>query len=327
MWHLGSVLFLSLGRVASRLPKFRGKDGAFLRLFDALGLRSRHVLVDTVLKAPTPYKVRLDLHSWLQRLAFVSGEYEASTVSFLVEMFGSLGSSGYVLDIGANIGLVGIPSALMLEAANERQQAQPPPPPYVVCIEAVPDNERALSHNIGLNHADGLVSVIGTGLGEVPGAVDIQVEGDLMSGEGTGTANILPVGSILDPNGTYECVKIPIHITTLDALMRSSSIPDKCALIKIDTDGYDLKILQGGREFLRSNRPVIYGEFMEHCLKWHGQGIEDVSRFAESIDYLVWQRLPGKTFKFRTSVNAATYAQDLLLVPSERQSTLAWCCA
>lgn len=94
MRHLASALFLSVGRIASHLPKFRGKNGAFLRLFDALGLRSHHVIVDAVLQAPTEYRVRLDLHSWLQRLAFVSGEYEAGTVSFWLAFSKALGVRG-----------------------------------------------------------------------------------------------------------------------------------------------------------------------------------------------------------------------------------------
>ena len=317
-----SKLFTSIGRISSHLPKFRGKDGTFLRLFDALGLKSHHILIDAILQAPIKYRVRLDLHSWLQRLAFVSGEYEASTVEFIIKLHESFDEPGYVLDIGANIGLIGIPTALMIKGRRKSKS----PVPYVVCIEAVPDNEKALRKNIELNDAGKLISVIGTGLGDIPGKVDIQVEGDLTTGEGTGTANILPAGSILDPNGTYECVKISIQITTLDALTHPTISSNTCQVIKIDTDGYDLKVLQGGRDFLDKNRPVIYGEFAEHCLKWHGQSISDVLVFAESINYLVWQRLPGKTFNFTRAIDFKTYSQDLILIPVEYQNILAWCC-
>lgn len=168
--------------------------------------------------------------------------------------------------------------------------------------------------------------MIGIGLGEAPGKVDIQVEGDLKSGEGTGTANVLPTGSTMDPNGKYECVKIPIQITTIDALMHAAALPGECTVIKIDTDGYDLKILKGGREFLSQNRPAIYGEFAADCLKWHGENILDVVEFANSIGYRVWSRLPGKSFKFTQSIDAKSYSQDLMLVPVEYANTLAWCC-
>lgn len=315
-------LFVSITNVAPYLPKFKGKDGAFLRLFNILGLGSSHIIVDTTLRQPVKYRVRVDLHSWLQRLAFVSGEYEADTVKFLIKVRNSLKRDGYILDIGANIGLIGIPAAMIIRANSGNLGEQP----LVVCIEAVTDNEKALRHNISLNDANNYISVIGTGLGEMPGVVEIQVEGDLANGEGTGTANILPKGSTLDPNGTYHCVSTSIQITTLDILSEENALPNNCTLVKIDTDGYDLKILEGGRNFLMRNRPVIYGEFMEHCLNWHGESIEDVVKFAHSIDYVVWQRQAGKIFKFTDSINLSKYAQDALLIPIENTHALTWCC-
>lgn len=89
----------------------------------------------------------------------------------------------------------------------------------MICFEAVPDNTDALRYNVELNDAEELISVFGVGLGDAPDVVEIQVEGALNIGEGTGTANILPSGSTLDPNNTYACVEFPIRLTTLDALM------------------------------------------------------------------------------------------------------------
>ena len=321
MANFAAKIFVSVARVAAHLPAMKGKDGLFLRLFNLLGLKSEHIYVDTLLRVPIRYRVRLDLHSWLQRLAYVSGGYEADTVRFLVKLHENTAKAGFILDIGANIGLIGIPAALIIRARHKDQSNKP----HVICVEAVPDNEKALRHNVALNEAQELISVIGTGLGEVPAAVDIQVEGDLKSGEGTGTANILPAGSTLDPNGTYECVRIPIQITTLDTLLRSGVLGGKCAVIKIDTDGYDLKILKGGREFLNRDRPVIYGEFAAHCLNWHGESISDVVEFARSLNYVVWPRLPGRDFKFTPAINTTSYSVDLLMVPAEFVGNFAWC--
>lgn len=131
----------------------------------------------------------------------------------------------------------------------------------------------------------------------------------------------------MDPNGTYECVRIPIQITTLDALMQTGTLPPSCTLIKIDTDGYDLKILRGGRGFMEANRPVIFGEFSAHCMAWHDETVQDVIAFAAEEEYLVWQRLPGTKMRFTAQVKTEIYTQDLLLVPSELAKALSWCCA
>jgi FkbM family methyltransferase len=316
-----SRAFTSVARTAARLPRFRGKNRAFLFLFEALRLKTQHIFVETVLKAPIPYRVRLDLHSWLQRIAFLTGEYEADTVSFLLELHRGIARPGYLLDIGANIGLVSIPAALLLEADGSGPGAT-----RVVSVEAVPDNAIALRRNVAFNNAQRLVTVIECALGERPGTVDIQVEGDLSKGEGTGTANILPGGTTLDPNGTYECVRIPIQVSTLDSLLQSGELATGCSVVKIDTDGYDLKVLQGGVRFIERNRPVIFGEFSAHCMGWHSQSLNDVVDFAKSLDYMVWQRLPAtKVPRFSRGVDSGTFAQDLLLVPSEHAKALAWC--
>lgn len=287
-----------------------------------MGLTKKHTYVEALLQGPVPFRTRLDLHSWLQRLAFLTGEYEADTVRLLLRLHQSLATPGTLLDIGANIGMISLPAALALGRNTSSDTSI-----RVVSVEAIPDNAIALRHNIAMNNAQGLVSVIEKALGDQPGRMEIQVEGDLKPGEGTGTANILPAGSKLDPNGTYECVRIPIEITTLDALFASGEIPKSCKILKIDTDGYDLKILEGGRRFLQECRPVIFGEFAEHCLRWHGQSVRDVLTFAESLNYTVWQRVESSNaIKFHRRVDLESYSQDLLLVPCECEELLEWCC-
>jgi hypothetical protein len=91
--------------------------------------------------------------------------------------------------------------------------------------------------------------------------------------------------------------------------------------IKIDVDGYDLNVLRGARALLRSERPVIFGEFSAHCLRWHQQSIADVIREAGEIGYSVWPRIP-RTWNFSTHANLEEYEIDLLLVPEERSHGL-----
>lgn len=318
---LNARIFEAVGRLVVRLPHVRGRTRACLLLFDLLGLKSRHTFVQVRLTAPVPYAARLDLHSWLQRIAFLTGEYEAETVTFLLKLQQAAGRGGYMLDVGANIGLISIPFALSLAGEQAKHL------PLVVSVEAVPDNAAALRHNIALNSAAHLISVLQMALGDRAGTVDIQVEGDLASGEGTGTANILPTGSTLDPNGRYECVRTPIEVVALDALLDAGQIAAGCSVVKIDTDGYDLKVLQGGRKFIGECRPVIFGEFSAHCLAWHGQSVDDVVAFADSLNYVVWQRRPGtKSPAFSAKVDHQTFAQDLMLVPDEQVTALGWCC-
>jgi len=271
-------------------------------------LRLGHVTVIAKLSEPVPYVARLDLHSWLQRIAFLTGSYEEDTTRFLARLHEAGGGHGYVLDIGANVGLISIP--LALSTGTE-----------IFAVEAVPDNVLALRHNVSLNDLASRVSILDIGVGDVKKSVDIHVEGDLAEGGGTGTANILPDGS------TYRCVRQRLEIDTLDNLMAGGLLPHGCAVIKIDTDGYDLNVLLGAREFLQSERPAIYGEFSAHCLRWHGQSIVDVARWAEDLRYAVWPRVSPEWWNFAARVKPENYKTDVLLIPAEKRAAFEWCLA
>ena len=299
---LAQRLFVAAGRVAARLPHIRGKTRLLLVLYKLAGLEHRHFSVRARLRRPVPFDILLDLHSWLQRVAFLTGGYEEDTVEFLLELRRMDGRGGALLDVGANIGVISIPFVLASSAT-------------AIAVEAVPDNVARLRRNIELNELGAKVQVVPFALGATAGTAQIQVEGDLQAGEGTGTANILPEGS------TYDCVRQEIVVRTLDQLVESGELASRCPVVKIDTDGYDLKVLQGGTCFLERDRPVIFGEFSAHCLAWHGQTIEDVVAFAREQRYETWFRTP-LTWDF-TREAPAKVDQDLLLVPAESVATFA----
>jgi FkbM family methyltransferase len=298
--------FCAVGGIASRLPQVRGRTRPFLLLFKLLGLARLHTIVDSTLLNPVRYRARLDLHSWLQRIAFLTGGYEGDTVRFLSRLYDCHPRRGVFFDIGANVGLVAIPFSKMREGAS------------VCAFEAVADNFEALRHNIELNQLNARIAAFCVALGDERKSVEIQVEGDLGVGEGTGTANIMADGS------TWPCVRIPLQLRTLDDLVAAGEIPSNVALIKIDTDGYDLKILQGGRSLLENARPVIFGEFAAHCMNWHGQTVGNVQDLARRYGYEVWGKKPGQWF-FSEKIDGGKYTIDLLMVPGELKARYQWC--
>ena len=304
-------LFVLVARMSPRLPAFRGRTRIFLLLHSWLGLAHHRLLVDAKMRRPVEFLVKLDVQSWLQRLAFLTGEYESETVLFLEQLRTCRLDQGYVLDIGANVGMITIPLALMSKNQSAGGQA-------VVAVEAVPDNVAALQANIFLNNLTEDVRVLAVALGEVEKSIFIEVEGGLKAGQGSGTANILPDGS------SYECEKQELELTTIDHLAESLVLNSGCSVIKIDTDGYDLKVLQGAVDFLAENRPVIFGEFSAHCMNWHHQTIEDVQAFAEHHGYRVFFR-KNRIFRFSSTLPVSGFVQDLLLVPNETAEAVRWC--
>ena len=84
-----------------------------------------------------------------------------------------------------------------------------------------------------------------------------------------------------------------------------------------------LKVLEGATRLLESSRPIVFGEFMSHCLAWHGQTHRDVVDFLEAFDYEVFSKMDNSwTF---LNIGAKEADRDLLLVPKEKISSLSWC--
>src|SRR5262249_235519 len=156
-----------------------------------------------------------------------------------------------------NVGLLSLPFANIVDSSNLESS------PFVFCVEPIKSNYETLLHNVKLNRRQNTIAVIGKAVGEREKTVEIQVEGNLKDGEGTGTANILAEGT------DYPCERIPLAVTTLDALRASGEIANRCSLMKIDVDGYDFFVLLGAKQILSFSRPLIFGEFSSHCLAWH----------------------------------------------------------
>ncbi len=305
---INTDIFRFIGMLLYRLPNFKGKVRVGLALYRMLGIETHHIKLTATLRHPVKYQAQLDLHSMLERFAYLMAGYEGETVEFLKRCYPN---KGYFLDVGANIGLISIPFTKLLMASNSKED------PICVCIEAVKDNCISLKQNIALNGLESKIFTICSGVGEREKDVEIQIEGNLKENHGTGTANILA------DNTTHICERIPMNITTINQLLNTSVLPDKCSLIKIDVDGYDLKVLQGATQLFKGSRPVIYGEFMKHCLAWHGQTHDDVVDFVDNYDYKVFVREASWRFVRYSETNNTE--QDLLLLPKEQITNYRWC--
>ena len=72
-------------------------------------------------------------------------------------------------------------------------------------------------------------------------------------------------------------------------------------------------------------RIIIFGEFMAHCLRWHGQSIHDVQAYLRPMQYDVFIRSAGWTFvPLRAD---SKYVQDALCIPDEKRERASWCLA
>ena len=294
-------LFLFLGGLIRMMPKIRGKVRLGLYCYKKLGLSREPFVIETTL-FPEGLKFRLNLNCAHERMSYLMGHYEQETSAFLAEIY----AGGTILDVGANVGLISVPLAV-------RTRSRASSLPHLYSVEALPGNFEALCRNVGLNDLDGSVVPIKIGLGSEEAQVSIQIEGnDALS---TGTANILP--------DERDFVKIPLQIKTIDGLVEEGTLPGDISLVKIDTDGYDYEVLKGGRGLLEKQRPVVFAELSEHCMKWHGYGIREVEEYLQTVGYETWPMTGNRPIRFKRFEGPEGYGDNCLLVPGERAERFA----
>jgi FkbM family methyltransferase len=62
-----------------------------------------------------------------------------------------------------------------------------------------------------------------------------------------------------------------LSVITLDHFLENHTDIGQSKLLKIDTDGYDMKILRGGLEYIENTRPVIFAEYDTVFFAEHGE--------------------------------------------------------
>lgn len=171
------------------------------------------------------------------------GEWAENEISFLKHF---IEPASVVLDIGAYIG------SHTLAFANTVG-----PNGRVIAIEAQPETFELLKENIALNSevlTEDVVQVYhaiaGSTLGQIRiPAIDARVEGSF------GSASL--VGTLERPE---DLESGSASIAAVEALTIDSLQVSKCDLIKIDVEGLEHLVLQGGLRTLENCRPVVYCE-------------------------------------------------------------------
>jgi FkbM family methyltransferase len=133
-----------------------------------------------------------------------------------------------MLDVGANIGYYTCLFATALGPSGRVIAFEPTPPIY----------ERLQAH-IAKNHLESSVTCCNQALGAAPGEASLYV-----FDEGGGYNSFGPVRS-----ASSETPKVKVNLITLDAVL--AGIRESAPFgIKIDVEGYEFQVLQGGRERL-----------------------------------------------------------------------------
>jgi hypothetical protein len=84
-----------------------------------------------------------------------------------------------------------------------------------------------------------------------------------------------------------------IQVTTLDIFLHENPLK-KIDIIKIDVEGFEMKVLTGASETLKKFRPSIYMEVDESNLNKQGNSVQEVFDYLKDHDYSITDTETGK---------------------------------
>ena len=179
------------------------------------------------------------------------GLHEPDEMSFVLH---ALRPGDIFLDVGANAG-----SYTVLAAGAARART--------IAIEPLPRTFARLQANVRLNDLEDMVEAHCCGLSASPGKLQFSSEHD--------TGNRVAI-----PGETRATVSVPVR--TLDEVCGDR----RPRVIKIDVEGHELSVLEGGAGTLSS--PEVEAVLMETNMSGKLYGVDDGALFATMRDYGFW---------------------------------------
>ncbi len=196
------------------------------------------------------YEIYIPLSHNLPIVLFSSKNYNTNLgriSNYIAEKYSKLS----IIDIGANVG----DTVALLRSFNNTQ---------LLCIEGEKPYFELLKKNTN-QFTD--VTCVNFFLGEKNDEINATVKVD------RGTSKL-----------AFDDIN-KVDIKTLDSVLENFKEFQNSKLIKIDTDGYDFKILKGSHTLLLNSRPVIFVEFDPNLMRANGEDIFSLFAFFTEYQY------------------------------------------
>jgi FkbM family methyltransferase len=217
--------------------------------------------------------MELDLGEGIDSKIYYHGDYERFSLNWVRE---SVCSGMICFDIGANIGYYTLHLSRIVGNAGR-----------VFAFEPTTWAFRRLQRNLSLNNPDNIIiERLGLSDSEELGKplegfafqaswpLDKSFQGKVASGD---TANF----------------------TTLDKYITDNMI-ESVDFIKVDVDGYEERVLRGGKSAISRFRPFILMEVCPHALDLNGATVKSLLKHLEEIGYtFIFVEDPQKSLKIK----------------------------
>jgi FkbM family methyltransferase len=198
---------------------------------------------------------RLDISDYLDHGIYFNTLREDTTHQLLF----SLVKEGFIIiDVGGNIGHLTLPFAKLLHNTGK-----------VYCFEPVPFLFERLSVNVSLNNFSNIQLV--------KKALTDGKEELFYSTPAAGNSGGTFLSTMTNAAGAVESI-------TLDDFVRQNGIT-QINLVKIDVEGFELKVLKGAAESIKKFKPVLIIEVDDEHLKRSGSSAAELVSFLSELQY------------------------------------------
>lgn len=166
----------------------------------------------------------------------------------------------YIVDVGANVGLYSI-------LAGKKAG----PEGRVLAFEPFPASLDILRRNRAHNGLDRMMNIFPIALGAARTKLALSVHSD-------------PGRNSFGELGQDEITRIDVPVDTLDNVL-SELNPPKIDFIKMDVEGFEKMVLEGGQNSLSHYKPTIVFELNPDMCKRAGYDASEIVQFLQGLGY------------------------------------------
>jgi len=213
-------------------------------------------------------KIGTNQTSYLTQLLFWKG-YKNFEYSELFEKLSK--NTNTFLDIGSNIGYY----SLLAAKSNPNIKA--------FAIEPALGPKHFLQRNIELNNFQNNIQAIDLALSNQTGKIDFY-EVESLKYKNL-KYNLAGEGNAGTKTTSRNFIKNTVNATTLETFIENESI-NSIDLIKIDTEGTEVDILNSGKELIKKLQPIVICETLYDTIEI------ELDNFFKALDYLFFNHTP-----------------------------------
>jgi FkbM family methyltransferase len=264
--------------IYSKLP-IKPFHGIFSKLYQKYRLFSTNKVVTATIDG---IKYKLDLNEMIDNSIYYEGCFEPTSVA-VINKYVRQGMT--VLNIGANIGCHTLRFAKLVGGGK------------VIAFEPMSYAFKKLKQNVELNNFDNII-----------------LEKIALSNENKDNQSVYfyaswPLNRSLadtDIHHIHHGRKMSdiVDFVTLDNYVQRKAIK-KIDFIKLDVDGYEYKVIQGGVNSIKKFKPDMLIEFVKYTLKEFGDNLESLIDLLDSVGYSFYSEKKIKRYGSKESLLSA----------------------